>query len=81
MNCNYLAKMQSDLDFLATSDFGKIFKFAATLDPLLLTPASIVRGQSNTRYTGARGETVVPLGLEFVKRIKLAEKIVLSQEA
>lgn len=33
---NYLVKMQRDADFLAVSDFSKVFRFANSQDPLLI---------------------------------------------
>ncbi|CAG9310870.1 unnamed protein product [Blepharisma stoltei] len=80
---NYIEKMRHDLDFLYSSDFSKVFLFSEKPDPLLKTPSRIQGGSRHKSrikdgYFMDDGKVVIPLPSALMKRVSIAEMVILE---
>ena len=81
---NYLCKMKNDMDFLLESEFAKILKFSEQPDPLLITPSKPKVSSSSSKkkehnYFLADGQVVIPLHSALIRRVRLAEMVILEE--
>jgi len=81
---NYLCKMKNDMDFLLESEFAKILKFSEQPDPLLITPSKPKGSSSSSKkkehnYFLSDGQVVIPLHSALIRRVRLAEMVILEE--
>lgn len=86
-NINYLAKINTDTLFLASSNYGKLFNISQKPDPFLLLAATsaqtAVKGTSKRKHFDAMrgiGFQELPIPVPLLKRIKDVESALLEEK-